>query len=527
MDWTPHFPFPSFRPHQRETLDRAVDAYERGKRYVVVAAPTGSGKSGIGIAMGDYHRDAYYACPERYLQDQYHRDFTDTLCRLQGKSNYTCEHFSGCGIDIDCSKAKCSLNISKMRKRKNDPRPNCCCPYLEARDAAIDADHTLLNFANLLNFFAIAQKIDTSNFKWFEKRPLLILDECHKIESSLYQFAEIPLTSRALRSILPSLTIPQHDRIEEGFATIDECVAFCSDIHPNIKQFVDGLDPSSLDPDDDLADAIRVATKIEDFLDDVQTRPYTIKPAKDGCIATPLTVEHLHDLAFSGGSRVLLMSATILDPPTFFRSLGINPDEAEFIDVPTTFPVDNRPFEYRPVGKMSASNIQATLPKMMDAIRCDLDDFSKHKGLIHTFNYKIASYIADHIHDDRLLIQTPGKSKYELLNEHITSTRPTVLVGPGFGEGVDLKYDLCRFIIFVKMPYMDLSDPVVKARLAVDPDWYQMMTAATLLQMKGRGERADDDWCVSRMRDACFKDWYFGGARHILPLDFHRCIKWR
>lgn len=487
-----------------------------------------SGKSGIGIALGGLHRNAYFACPERYLQDQYHRDFENILCRLQGKSNYPCTHFSVGNLQTDCSKAKCSLNISKMRKRKSDPRPLCECPYLMARDDAMEADQTLLNFSNLLCFFMIAQKLgDPPPFEWFTKRPLLILDEAHKIEGSLFQFAEIALTKRALRSILPSLTMEQHDRLDEGLHSIDECVAFCADIFPNIKALVEGINPETLDPDDDFADAIRQTDKIDHFLQDVRNRPYVVKPAKEGCLVSPLSVEHLHRLAFSGGQRVLLMSATILDPPTFFRSLGIKESEAEFIDVPTSFPTDNRPFEYRPVGKMSRQYIQETLPKLVEAIKADLDEFSNHKGLIHTFNYKIANYIAENINDDRLIVQTPGTSKYDLLDRHVNSTQPTVLVGPGFAEGVDLKYELCRFIIFCKMPYMDLSDPVVKARLERDPDWYQMMTAATLLQMKGRGERAEDDWCVSRIHDACFHDWYFGGARHILPLDFHRCLRWR
>ena len=53
--------------------------------------------------------------------------------------------------------------------------------------------------------------------------------------------------------------------------------------------------------------------------------------------------------------------------------------------------------------------------------------------------------------------------RLEAINRHITNDNPSVLIGPNLYEGLDLKYDLCRFVILVKCPY-PFEDEQIKAR---------------------------------------------------------------
>jgi len=46
------FPFRSYRPGQLEALEEVRAAFAAGKRFVVLEAPTGSGKSAIGVTLG-------------------------------------------------------------------------------------------------------------------------------------------------------------------------------------------------------------------------------------------------------------------------------------------------------------------------------------------------------------------------------------------------------------------------------------------------------------------------------------------
>ncbi|HLR46843.1 MAG TPA: DEAD/DEAH box helicase family protein, partial [Deinococcales bacterium] len=83
------FPYPEYRPGQKEALDAARAAFAAGKRFVVIEAPTGSGKSGMAVALARENGSAYVVTAQKLLQDQYVRDFPD-LALMKGRSNYPC-----------------------------------------------------------------------------------------------------------------------------------------------------------------------------------------------------------------------------------------------------------------------------------------------------------------------------------------------------------------------------------------------------------------------------------------------------
>ena len=49
-----YFPFDSFRTGQEESIRKILDAIENGCEYVILDAPTGSGKSSIARTVVDY-----------------------------------------------------------------------------------------------------------------------------------------------------------------------------------------------------------------------------------------------------------------------------------------------------------------------------------------------------------------------------------------------------------------------------------------------------------------------------------------
>jgi ATP-dependent DNA helicase DinG len=60
----------------------------------------------------------------------------------------------------------------------------------------------------------------------------------------------------------------------------------------------------------------------------------------------------------------------------------------------------------------------------------------------------------------------------QLIVKHMQSKEPTVLISPSLGTGLDLKDDAARFAIIVKIPYPDLNDRWIHARLQRDQEWY-------------------------------------------------------
>ena len=64
------FPFKTYRKGQLEALAAARAAFEAGKRFVVIEAPTGSGKSAIAVTMARESGSAYILTAQTLLHDQ-------------------------------------------------------------------------------------------------------------------------------------------------------------------------------------------------------------------------------------------------------------------------------------------------------------------------------------------------------------------------------------------------------------------------------------------------------------------------
>ena len=51
-DWKPYFPYDTSRPEQEVAIDFALDAFiDQDKKFVVIEAGTGVGKSAIGFTI--------------------------------------------------------------------------------------------------------------------------------------------------------------------------------------------------------------------------------------------------------------------------------------------------------------------------------------------------------------------------------------------------------------------------------------------------------------------------------------------
>ena len=53
-DYACYFPFSKIRNEQKEAIEFAINAYESGKKYVILELGTGVGKSATGITISRY-----------------------------------------------------------------------------------------------------------------------------------------------------------------------------------------------------------------------------------------------------------------------------------------------------------------------------------------------------------------------------------------------------------------------------------------------------------------------------------------
>jgi len=228
------------------------------------------------------------------------------------------------------------------------------------------------------------------------------------------------------------------------------------------------------------------------------------------------------EMLFRMGDKVIMMSATILDKDGFCQLLGIPKEHVSFISIPSPFPPKNKPILFSSVGSMSASKIDGTLPILVKAIKEILKEHRNEKGIIHCHSYKVAHFIRKNIKSNRIIFHD-STNREKMLDKHIKSKRPTVLVSPSMTEGVDLKDDTSRFQVICKVPYPYLGDKLVKKRMYKWRWWYPLQTAKSIVQSVGRSIRSADDHAVTYILD---DDWsrFFAKNKHMFPEDFKKSI---
>lgn len=600
--WRTYFPMNEFRQWQEATIEAILKGWASGKRFAVVEGPTGSGKSAFAITLGRLFGNTFLCTPQKMLQNQYMKDFSEYLFELKGRATYPCLRLNHAewvlgsdeeppkdkrkkkkkgpprdpvrGMDyidladwndlpqdhiwrqFNCSNAPCNTR-SNGGLLKKECKEHDVCEYIRRRDYAMNiSKFSLLNFSNMLLFSLLIPDV-------YAKRPLLILDECHTLESFLYEYATITIGVKQLKPLQEHMeNLDDLDRIRKPFGCMDDMISYIRDILiPAFDRFKlaeaatetegihveDPIEQATEDPKDEKRRLKKLIQKLTEFIekDEPTDRSHVLVPYKGlegkddvviGHKIKPFSVAHLSEQAFGpSDSRVILMSATILDPVTFCQSVGIEKSDVFFIRVPSTFPAENRLIiGDTSVGSMAYKHKEMTLPKMLDRILELSEKHSMHKGIVHTGNYenmhKFKKWVADadYTLNERMLFQTQGtfEEKERLIKIHAESSEPTILCGPGFLEGIDLKDDLARFNIIMKLPFLSLADPLVKRKAEEFPEWYSLQVALALIQAIGRPVRSPADWAVTYILDLLWKFFYEKNQNRLFPKHIQDAVRW-
>ena len=246
----------------------------------------------------------------------------------------------------------------------------------------------------------------------------------------------------------------------------------------------------------------------------------------------PLDISPYCRAVFEKCSKILIMSATILNPRAFCRSVGLvydNEKEVKYIQVKSDFPIQNRPIYALNIAYLNFNNLQ--LPEIKSSITKTVDNIMtihrKDKGIIHTTSYEQLNFIKDNISKEnarRLVVTDPEIQREEVIQEHINSIKPTVLISPSLHTGLDLKDELSRFQIVTKVPYPNKSDRWINAKRSLDEEWYYWQTALRLAQAYGRSVRSKEDWAKTYILDSAF-GYFLSKNRNILPHWFIQAVK--
>lgn len=543
------FPFNVIRDEQRNAIEFALEAFlDKEKQFVLLEMGTGCGKSATGIAIARYlaahpspiplnedtKSGSYVLTTQKVLQQQYVKDFgpdaRDLLRSIKSSRNYACTFYN----DQDCGTSKRILARMRKQLAGSDFQKNCSssCPYTCDKQAFVDSSIGITNFSYFLAETMYAKKL--------EPRELLIIDECHNIESELGKFIEVTFSERFAAEVL-KCKVPRFKLTGEAFGTEvfswikKKYVAALSKHMTSLEKLLETRLNAGMDGFAEYSKQYEMLDmhlcKVNRFISTYTPENWVmnvIEPAnprqKRRFEFKPVDVSSYgYDMLYRFGTRVLMMSATVVDRDVFCRSIGLVPDEVAFLRIPSPFPIENRPIHYMPVGSMSMNNITQTLPLMTEVIKFIMQQHENQKGIVHCVSFKIAQYLFENIKSDRILIHN-SENRDVVLENHIKGDKPTILLSPSMMEGVDLADDASRFQILCKVPFPYLGDRVVKKRKDKDPKWYGFQTAKSVIQAMGRSVRNENDHATSYVLDA---DWggFMNRSRHLFPTDFLESIQ--
>jgi Rad3-related DNA helicase len=541
-----NFPFKSIRKEQQEYF--IIKNQNPNKKFIIAELPTGSGKSGIAITEALNAGNSYLICANKSLQDQYERDFyRENLVSLKGKDNYICQRLTG----YTCANGPCTSTSPTAKYVRTECRMKHICPYIEHVENANKAKIFLTNGS------LMSTTLHCAIPPMRDKRKLLIFDEVHLLEKFLVDAGSMELNYEYMEkkfAISRFLNSEEINFLKTAELTSGSCTE-------NNKKFIDIL-KSAINklhekeyPAKEETDIKPSKNEIRELLklfNDSKPKPYltelnTIndkfntfeknenrdwsfeyRPDTKTLIVVPLKVDWVfNQVMLPLADKFLFMSATIIDFKVFCDTLGIKYEDVLPIQINSTFDPKKSPIYIAGNCSTNYKDLQDpdNIAKICNSIRSILAIYPNKKGIIHTGNVKISRFIKEHIKDKRLLVRLDDVTNNIILDKHIKS-KNTVLVSSSLQEGVDLKDDLSRFQIIVKLPWLSLADPRTKKLTDQNNKWYSTEMWRRLIQSCGRSTRSSDDSSDTFILDSSFK-YNYERSKSYLPQFFKDRLIWK
>jgi len=540
-DYLKFFPYKEPRQEQINAIEFAINAINNSdKRFCIIEAGTGVGKSAIGLTLARYldsnvpskegfDPGSYFLTTQKILQKQYEKDFggpkEDQMKSVYSSSNYQCKYHKA----NDC---RTSQQMLKSEGKTSGAFFKACkfqCKYKKAKKAFLESPESVTNFPYFLTESTFSGGIGP--------RRVLVIDEAHNTEQVLSSFVEVGVSQYFAEKIVkckwPDKITPINfvKWIENVYKPklSSQIMHFEKQIEEmGIASRIKEMSSLSLRYDMMTGHSDKLDKFLKNYDKDnwVMEKQETEKRGYVKVIYRAIDISnYAEEYLFRLGQKIVFMSATILNPESFAKSLGIDKNDFESISIPSPFPKENRPIINASIGSMSSKSIESTLPKLKDAVKAIMNEHKNEKGIIHCHTYKIANYLKNNIKGSlgkRILIHD-SKNRDAVLKKHMNSKDSTVLLSPSMTEGVDLKGDLSRFQVICKVPYPWLGDPIVKKRMHKFPNWYSLKTAMTVVQSVGRSVRNSEDTAITYILDS---DWdrFYKRNKALFCEDFKRLI---
>ncbi len=467
---------PLDREYQLETYQSIVESRQN---YIVVEAPTGSGKSAYAAQCGNDGYRTMALVRTKSLQEQYSRSYDFKI--VKGKGSYECLHNFVPTCDM------CRLDDKEAK--------NQClstCPYPGAVHAMMGSKLASLNYSKYLTELRPKGLVDNYNAS------ILFLDEAHQLSDIVIDWSgcTIPWNDYLRQYIEPEEIVPDLPQaIGVSFAvdwlgslavSLDDNEPYLPRRYPTPEQVKTWRRWDSLK---------RKVDNTLELVDQGTDLWYAQSDEYVGFKLKPLTARfHFKDLF--NAPKVVMMSATIGNHSAFLAELGIR-NNYESIVVPNVWPGPMRPILDLDVPAMTYKATEDDRREHARVIANTINDCpSEWNGLIHVTSKIKARDLGQRlknltgrpvwIPDNDMDTEWALAKWLEFDKRH----RGALACTWNMHEGIDLPNLNINITAFV--PYPDLGDRFEKLRFDFDPRAAQVRVANTMQQEQGRNRRGHE-----------------------------------
>lgn len=512
------------RDNQVDTINRILNCYiTDGKHMVVLNAPTGTGKSIIGVitslALSDILKNnllqSFILMNNNSLVKQY-KDSLDScknlsLSYMMGKGTYKC-------AAINDTAESCLWSYFRKNGSTKELKKCNACKYLKDRNNKNVIKNLITNYS----LFFMSSFYNNS----LNRRLLTVYDEAHMFNDIFVNHMAIQISQSKLNKYMLECenTLKNELRLWTDIVSVKGSLEHKKINKTNYRSYLNKLHfvyKSLGDKYEIYSDnAIKInnideykkynrlsikykglAHKIDDFVNfeydhvvkidyDGDNNEVTISPIFVGKMFNDIKNSDYH----------LFMSATI-DQGLISKTIDVDEDDIGFVTANSVFPKENKKIVFLNLGQMNYKSMQS--PALKNNIKTMTKEIVKNhstdRGLVLSpsffVNKMIATYLKKELRnaDIKIYEHKQGEHLSQILDKYKKYKKPSVLLTPSGFEGLDLPDEMCRYQIIVKSPYASLGDERVKYILDNHPEIYNKMTLYKIIQGAGRAVRNKDD----------------------------------
>jgi len=482
-----------------------------GVKCILLDAPTGFGKSPVNITFCRAAESAFYITPQLTLIDQMIRDklVGQYLTEIKGRQNYFCKYDPVATVDVGLCRRIKDFKCLKIE----------ACPYWIQKLKALRAHTALMSFA----YFILEGHIETDYS--FGRRELLVLDESHSIDRHVVN--HISLTVSPWR--IPFEMYSKVTNLVGNVQNLSDAISLVGTVKDIAQQSMDEVTVqlTLVGGELSITQASNVR-RLEDFISSADMFLNSVENVEwvwsvgwvsykgknyPKLIVQPLYARSfMEDMIWSRADYYIVSSATLLNVPIFCHEVGLDvllkKDEIVHINVPSTFPPENRPIVDRTNGRMTYEERKKNFVPAVRILERILDQEEGKNIAVHCHSYDMSIGIQNIIankYKDRLVTHTP-ENRQEAL-ETWKNSHGKVFLAVSFEEGQDWVGEICEAQVLFKVPFGDIQDKRVSRRLEKrDWSWYYNEALKTTIQAYGRAVRTPEDKARFYVIDMSFVD---------------------